>query len=265
NTRSTCTNYPDNASRNYTYTSDGGGVNSCTASYTPLCGLDLYESVEGTCSAVGVGYYSPNLNNTRSTCTNYPDNASRNYTYTSDGGGVNSCTASYTPLCGLDFYESVEGTCSAVGVGYYSPASNNTRYSCTTSPADNASRNYYYTTDGAGTNSCSYTYNPLCGVDLYESSVGVCSAVGVGYYSPNLNNTITACTNNIGVYTNKSAYQTSGGGWNHCGFFTAEVITGNCGYTGWYINQGKTCYQLGLYNCSSGGNCRDQWTTYYVY
>jgi len=70
-----------------------------TWSTTNMCWLDLYETSDWVCSAVWTWYYSANLDNTRTACTNKPDNTSRDYTYTSDWNWTNSCTASYTPKC----------------------------------------------------------------------------------------------------------------------------------------------------------------------
>ena len=210
-TRTACTNYPDTASRNYTYTSAGNGTNSCTATYTELCWLDLYENPIGVCSAVGNWYFSPINNNSRTLCTNYPDTASRDYTYTSDGNGANSCTATYTELCWLDLYETSNWVCSAVGNWYFSPINNNSRTLCTNYP-DTASRDYTYTSDGNGANSCTATYTELCWVDLYETSNWVCSAVGNWYFSPANNNNRTSCTNKPSY----STYTTDGNGTNTC-------------------------------------------------
>lgn len=236
-----CTNHPDTESRDYTYTTDGGGSNDCNATYTDKCPIDFYETTNGVCSTVGIGYYSPNLNNNRIACSNYPDTASRDYTYTSDGNGTNSCTATYAPLCGIDLYETVNGTCSAVWNGYYSPTANNTRTACSNYP-DTASRDYTYTSDGNGTNSCTATYTDLCGIDLYESTNGVCSAVGIGHYSPTADNTDYSCTNKPSY----STYTSDGNGSNTC------ARSCNAGYH----ESGGTC----VLNPSCGSS--DGWTFY---
>jgi len=154
NTRTACTNHPDNTSRNYTYTSDWNWSNSCSASYTQKCWIDLYESSNGTCSAVWNWYYWTNNNNTKYSCSNHPDNTSRNYTYTSDGNWTNSCSATYTQKCWIDLYEPSSWTCSAVWTWYYSTNYNNVKYSCTNKPSNSS-----YTSDGNWSNSCNWSCN----------------------------------------------------------------------------------------------------------
>jgi len=158
NDAETCTNNEDTTSRNYTYTSDGNGTNSCSATYTDKCWVDLYETVNGTCAAVWNWSYSLASNNDRIACTNNEDTTSRNYTYTSDGNGWNNCSATYTDKCWVDEYETENWTCSAVGYWYYSAIWNNWRIACSNWPTDTASRdyNYSYVSDWNGTNSCEY-------------------------------------------------------------------------------------------------------------
>ena len=296
-------------SRDYTYNSDGNWTNSCDATYTQLCGVDLYETTNGTCGAVWAGYYSVSWDNSRTACSNYPDTLSRDYTYNSDGNGANNCNADYDPLCWVDLYETSNWVCSAVWNGYYSASNTNTRSSCSTkitnsyytsdwnwtnsctwscnlnytltnwvceadgrsctitnwtwtqvwnwsswwtctvttcntdyyNPGNNtcsvvwiwyyssststsrtactnhpdtASRDYTYDSDGNWTNSCQADYDQLCGVDLYETANGTCSAVGTGKYSPSSNNTIYSCSNK----PSNSYYTSDGNGSNSCGW-----------------------------------------------
>ena len=53
--------------------------------------------------------------------------------------------------CGVDFYKN-GSSCSAVGIGYYSEDGDNGRHSCTGRPS-----NSHYTTDGGGSNSCTWS------------------------------------------------------------------------------------------------------------
>jgi len=159
--RYSCTNYPDTASRNYTYTTDWNWSNSCSASYTAKCWTDTYESSNWVCSRVWVWYYSPSYNNSKYSCTNKP---LRSY-YSSDGNWSNSCNytcsswysgVSCTPIisCWIDLYESTPWICSAVWTWYYSPSSNNTKYSCSNKPTYS-----YYISDWNWINNCNYTCN----------------------------------------------------------------------------------------------------------
>ncbi|GAB5388538.1 MAG: hypothetical protein Alpg2KO_15060 [Alphaproteobacteria bacterium] len=199
NSRVACTNKPSGSN----YTSDGNGSNACSWA----CQTDRYLS-GGSCAAVGTGYYSPNNNNSRTACSNKPSNSS----YTSDGNGSNSCGwscasgyvksgSSCVQACGTDQYWN-GSSCSAVGTGYYSPASNNTRYACSNKPS-----NSNYTSDGNGSNSCGWG----CTTDRYKSGSS-CVAVGTGYYSPNSNNTRYACS----TKPSGSNYTSDGNGSNNC-------------------------------------------------
>ena len=188
-----CTNKIANSD----YTSAGGGVNSC--SYA--CTTDYYYS-GGVCYYVGVGYYSPYADNNLYACSNKIANS----TYTSSGGGSNSCAYD----CAVDAYNSA-GSCVYVGNGYYSPDANPNRYVCTNKPANSA-----YTSSGNGSNNCSFG----CDAGYYYSG-GTCAAVGVGYYSPALDNNRYACTNG----GSNSTYSSTGGATNSC------TWSCNSGYT----------------------------------
>ena len=210
-----CTNLPaDTTSRDYYYTSLWTWSNNCTYTYRHLCGVDKYESSNGTCSNVGNWYYSTANNNNRTACSWLnADTTSRDYYWSSDWNWSNNCSQTYNQLCGVDKYESSNGTCSNVGKWYYSASWNNSRKTCTNYP-DTASRNYTYTSDGNGTNSCSASYTQLCWVDKYESSNGTCSNVWTGKYSPSSNNTRYSCSNKP-----SNSYYTSDGNWsNSCGW-----------------------------------------------
>ena len=67
-----------------------------------------------------------------------------------------------------------------------------------------------------------------CGVDFYKTGL-VCSAVGIGYYSPIADNNRYACTNKPA----NSAYTGSGGGANNCPW--------SC--DGGYVKNGESCVQ----------------------
>ncbi len=120
----------------------------------PFCGIDYYQSGK-YCETVGTGYYSPDGDNNRYSCTNKPANS----TYTSSGGGSNNCPW----LCNTDYYKN-GNSCSYVGIGYYSPNLNNNIYSCTNKPS-----NSFYTSAGNGTNNCSWSCN-----SGYVKDGGIC-------------------------------------------------------------------------------------------
>lgn len=114
--------------------------------------------------------------------------------------------------CNTDYYETSITTCWSVWTWKYSPSSSTSIYSCSNSPSDNTSRNYYYTSDGNGSNSCWYTYSEKCWTDSYESSNWVCSSVGTWKYSPFNNNTIYSCSNK----PSWSSYTWDGNWSNNC-------------------------------------------------
>ena len=152
--RIACTNDPDTLSRDYTYTWSWNGTNACPTTLSELCWLDLYETSNGVCSAVGNWSYSAANNNTKFDCTTDPDTTSRDYTYVSDWDGTDSCLATYTDLCGVDMYETANGTCSAVGTWNYSPSVDNDTYACSNKPA-----NSEYSWSGNGSNNCTWSCN----------------------------------------------------------------------------------------------------------
>ncbi|GAB5388802.1 MAG: hypothetical protein Alpg2KO_17700 [Alphaproteobacteria bacterium] len=219
NSRVACTNKPSNSN----YTSDGNGSNSCSWA----CSTDFYKS-GSSCIAVGTGYYSSNSNNSRVACSNKPSNSN----YTSDGNGSNACGWA----CVTDFYKS-GSSCVAVGTGYYSANSNNSRVACTNKPSSSN-----YNSDGNGSNNCGWA----CQTDRYKSGSS-CPAVGTGYYSPNSNNTRYSCSNKPG----NSSYTGDGNGANACPWSC------NSGYT----KSGNSCvsaFSCGVpaanYTCSNTNN-----------
>ena len=277
NDAETCTNNEDTTSRNYTYTSDGNGTNSCSATYTDKCWVDLYETVNGTCAAVWNWSYSLASNNDRIACTNNEDTTSRNYTYTSDGNGWNNCSATYTDKCWVDLYETVNGTCANVGNWYYSLTTTNTRTACTNNE-DTTSRDYTYTSDGNGSNNCNATYTDKCWVDLYETSNGVCAAVWTWYYSASNTNERSLCTTAI----SNSNYISDGNWSNSCSWEcnTNYTLSGwvctadgrNCTITNWTWNQvwnGSAWWTCTVVTCNTdyystnNTSCIAVWTWYY--
>ena len=220
NSRYSCTNRPSNSA----YTSDGNGSNNCSWA----CNTDYYKS-GNSCVAVGTGYYSPNRNNSRPSCTTKPSNSA----YTSDGNGRNNCSWA----CNTDYYKS-GSSCVAVGTGYYSPNRNNSRYSCTTKPSNSA-----YTSDGNGRNNCSWA----CNTDYYKSG-NSCVAVGIGYYSPNRNNSRSSCT----TKPSNSAYTSDGNGSNNCSWACDTD----------YYKSGSSCVAVGIgYYSPNRNNSRSSCTT----
>jgi len=198
-----------NKASNSTYIGVGGGTNDCPY----LCNLDYYSKDSGvTCSEVGIGYFSPAVDNNRTACTN--STSTSNFSYTSDGGGINNCDWS----CNTDYYLK-DGNCVAVGTGYYSPNNNNNKIACTNSTS---SDNFSYTSSGDGTNNCDWS----CDLDYYLTE-GNCVAVGIGYFSPNNDNSITKCTNG----PSDANYTSSGGGENNCIWACNTdyyLVDGNC-------------------------------------
>jgi len=87
-------------------------------------------------------------------------------------------------VCDGGYYKS-GNTCVDAGAGYYSPAGDNERYSCTNTKPANSSYS-----GSASSNACPYA----CDGGYYMSS-NLCVDVDTGYYSPAGDNTRTACTN----------------------------------------------------------------------
>ncbi len=154
------------------------------------------------------------------------------------------------PICGIDLYRP-SSSCVAVGTGYYSPNRDNFRYACTNKPANST-----YTGSGGGTNNCPWA----CNTDYYKNGT-VCSPVGTGNYSPNLNNNLYACTNKPA----NSFYTGSGGGTNNCPwscnsdyYWNGSICDLSCrgkmvgGYC-WYLASynGQSCNSF----CASHGGC----------
>ena len=247
-TRFTCNNKPwNNAAYNYYYTSDWNGTNSCSFAATALCWTDYYSSNGTNNISVGTWYYSSNWSCSRLSCSNKPANTAANtYTYTGDGWWTNNCPYSTSSNCWTDQYAS-GWSCVNVGTWNYSPSWDNAIYSCTNKPSNNSSRNYYYTNDGNGSNSCPYTYSERCWTDLYESVNGTCSGVGIWRYSPNNNNSRLSCTGLWSDTASRNYYWTSdGNGSNSCGQTYADL----CG-TDLYESVNGTCSAVGVWNYST--------------
>ena len=209
------------------------------------CNTDYYNTWNNTCSAVWTWYYSNSTSTSRTICSNNPDTTSRDYTYTSDGNGWNNCSATYTHKCGVDLYETVNGTCAAVWNGWYSLATTNTRTKCTNND-DTTSRDYTYTSDGNGANNCSADYTDLCGVDKYETVNGTCANVGNWYYSLATTNTRTKCTNNEDTTSRNYTYTSDGNGWNNC----SATYTDKC-WVDEYETENWTCSAVGYWYYSA--------------
>ncbi len=157
------------------------------------CTTDFYVSWTN-CITVWNWYYSNSTSTTRIACTNNPDTASRNYTYDGSWWWANSCSAYYTHLCWVDFYETINWTCTAVWNWNYSADLNNTISACTNNP-DTVSRDYTYDSAWWWANLCSAYYTHLCWEDLYETANWTCTTVWVWNYSADLENAISACDN----------------------------------------------------------------------
>jgi len=145
-----CTNAPSNAS----YTGSGGSTNTCPWA----CDAGLYWN-GSSCADPGAGYYSPAADNNRYECSNKPSGSS--YTTSSSS---NSCGWA----CDANLYWD-GSNCVDPGVGYYSPAYDNSRYECTNKYAYNSSY-----TSSSSSNSCSWVCNAGY---TYNSSTGACDAI----------------------------------------------------------------------------------------
>lgn len=116
------------------------------------CDVWYYSSDGSTCTPVWAWYYSANNLITRSACTNDPDTASRDYSYTGNWWGIDNCSSTYSDLCWVDLYETSNGVCDPVGNSYYAANLSNARSSCSNGPSNSS-----YTSDGWWVNSCSWT------------------------------------------------------------------------------------------------------------
>ncbi len=188
------------------------------------CGLDLYKTAL-TCSAVGIGYYSPAADNNRYSCTNKPANS----TYTGSGGGANncpwSCDAGYTKngnSCVLAIVvKPVTGDCSS-----------------TCSSAGKTCLSAGNDVDGLNGQAIkytvvSYTKNPSCSLECGVTSANEgCTSIGAnkcwflgGHVSAPRCYTLYDCTPNCGsASTTGLTCSTTQASWS-CG---SSVPTWNC-------------------------------------
>ena len=128
--RISCT-VPDDA----TADSASTGLSSANQCWTCNAGYDDHDD-DGTCSVTDAGHYSPAENSDRISCT-VPDDA----TADSASTGLSSANQCWTCNAGYDDHDD-DGTCSVTDAGYYSPAGNSDRISCTVpddATADSAS------------------------------------------------------------------------------------------------------------------------------
>ena len=158
------------------------------------------------------------------------------------------------PFCATDFYQ-LGKYCTEVGIGYYSPDGDNNRYACTNKPTNST-----YIGSGGGSNNCPW----LCNTDYYNNGSS-CSYVGIGFYSPNLNNNIYSCTNKPA----NSSYTSAGNGTNNCSwtcnsgyvedsgicrlpFHVSDIISsGTC--TSYCNNRGATLLSIGTDSEATNG------------
>ncbi|KAJ1636354.1 hypothetical protein T492DRAFT_835324 [Pavlovales sp. CCMP2436] len=116
--------------------------------------------------------------------------------------------------CGTDLYCNA-GAVQSVGVGFYSPANNCTRYSCTTSPpractpaeypGSTVTSSIAYNNSGGGSDSCLWACAPAGHVLRFATSVRQsptgcvpCRLAKPSYYSPALINEEFVCANLVG-------------------------------------------------------------------
>ena len=248
------------------------------------CEVDYYNSWDNTCSAVWNWYYSIFASTDRVACTNYPDNASRDYSYTSSWNWVDACTADYTDLCGVDEYESIDGVCSTVWNWEYSLWATNTKELCTTWPLNSS-----YTNKWNGWDNCSWTCNAdhteengeckpdgqvcsitngtwlqtwnsaindwnacevtWCAEDYYSTNNTSCIAVWNGYYSLNWSETRSECTTSTDTLSRDYIYTSSGWWTDAC---TADY-TDLC-WIDEYESSDWTCSAVWVWNYSANNN-----------
>ena len=259
-----------------------------------------------SCVAVGTGYYSPAINNTRTACTNKPANS----VYTSDGNGTNNCSwscaagyylsGSICSACPIDTYRTTSGAtsvsqCLGCSIGQYSVIGSSSCSSCTNKPANST-----YTSDGNGTNNCSWTCNPgyyKNGTSCPAPSSGYCSSLngstcsGTGVYGATYQ---VSCSTemydtrtdfnlpnpNCGVCSYSSWTPiscNSGNYWNAVRYVTSPEMTGYCqdlnissyGSCIYCSNPGGKCYSATYIeeenNCKADGSnppdCDDGWVS----
>jgi len=151
--RTACTNLPANAT-SVNYTSSGSGTNNCSYDTITGCATDYYLD-GGACVAVGTGFFSASGDTSRTACTNLSTNAT-SVTYSSSGGGTNSCTVDTITGCATDYYLD-GGACVDVTIGFFSPNDDVARTACTNTTPNALS--ITYTTRGGGSNNCTFTLN----------------------------------------------------------------------------------------------------------
>jgi hypothetical protein len=95
-TSASCSACPTNSIITGTNTADHDALIDCKGD------TDYYACADGTCDAVGIGYYSAAEDDTRTICTNMPANAA-SVTYSSDGNGVNNCTLASADTCDVNW------------------------------------------------------------------------------------------------------------------------------------------------------------------
>ena len=155
-----------------TTTGESGGYDS-SGGTTSYCGTDLYKS-GSSCISVGNGYYSPNDNDNRYSCSTKPSNSY----YNSDGNGGNACSWS----CSSGYYKS-GNSCIAYNPGGGGYGSSGTTYSgtwqttsaptCSTSCGQSATTKY-------GSVYCSTYNNTDCNPSTKPSTPSrYCSATSV--------------------------------------------------------------------------------------
>src|SRR3989344_2837442 len=194
------------------------------------CGAGQY-AYGGSCTNVGTGYYSAANYNDRTAC---PSNS------VSSGSGTGA-DALDDCLGNAGYYNCQSGTCSVAGAGYYSPTSDNSRYSCSAGYYGTSTTNSASTCNGACTagyyctaGSTSATQN-ACGTGKYcpagSSGTTNCAA---GYYGSSTTNSVSTCN---GACT-AGYYCTAG---------STRATQNACG-TGKYCPAGSS----GTTNCAAG-------------
>ncbi|MBT6831818.1 hypothetical protein HOA64_02045, partial [bacterium] len=169
-----------------------------------------YSCADGTCNAVGTGYYSPNDNDSRTACE-------ANRSTTGSGTGADAQTDC---LGNAGYYGSDTGIAAAVaGAGYYSAAANNTRAQCVAGYYGSSTTNSISTCNGQ----C--TANYYCGIGSSSATQNACIA---GKVSPAGSDAIDDCVWDD-ADTNQNSCTGQGYDWNIGGEVDPTACCGDDG------------------------------------
>ena len=172
--RTSCTK-PDDSS----WTS-GTGLDSADDCWACDGGFDNSQN-QNLCETTEAGYYSPAGSNARTECTGKSDDSS----WTSGTGLDSADDCEWACDGGFDNSQN-QNLCETTEAGYYSPAGNSARTSCT-KPDDSS------WTSGTGLDSADDCWACDGGFDNSQNQ-NLCETTEAGYYSPAGNSARTSCT-----------------------------------------------------------------------